>query len=66
MRLRRSQWPWLASVGRCSPPGFSAVQAGQCLRLPVPYPVPFWLQRISLFRWVKVTMASPHLCLRYP
>ena len=26
----------------------------------------FWLQRISLLRWVKVTMAQPHLRLRYP
>jgi hypothetical protein len=40
MRLPRSQLPWLASVGRCSPPGFSAVHAGQCRRLPAPYPVP--------------------------
>jgi hypothetical protein len=39
--LLRSQFPWFASVGRCSPPGFSAVQTGQYRRLPAPYPVPF-------------------------
>src|SRR5262249_54028636 len=27
-RLLRSQLPWLTSVGRCSPPGFWAVQTG--------------------------------------
>ena len=32
-RLLRSQFPWCASVGRCSPPGLSAVQTGQCLSL---------------------------------
>ena len=26
----------------------------------------FWLQRISLFRWVAFTMAQPSLRLRYP
>jgi hypothetical protein len=46
-----------------------AVQAGQWLRLPAPYPVPFWLQRISLLHWVMVTMAhytfacAVHRCL---
>jgi hypothetical protein len=30
---------------------------GQWFRLPAPSPVPFWLQRVSLLRWVKVTMA---------
>src|SRR5262252_7627876 len=39
--LLRSQFPWFASVGRCSPPGLSAVQTGQYRRLPAPYPVPF-------------------------
>ena len=34
-----------------------AVQAGQWIRLPAPYPVPFWLQRLSLLRWVMITMA---------
>ena len=68
-RLLRSQFPWLASVGRCYPPGFSAVQTGQCVRLPAPYPVPFWLQRLSLLRWVPLTMAwhtfagATHRCL---
>lgn len=58
-RLRRSQLPLLASLGRCFPPGLLAVQTGQCPRLPAPYPLPFWLQRFSLLRWVYVTMA-PH------
>src|SRR5919109_2174183 len=68
-RLLRSQFPWLASVGRCSPPGFSAVQTGQYRRLPAPYPVPFWLQRVSLLRWFAFTMAqctfacAAHRCL---
>jgi hypothetical protein len=68
-RLHRSQFPWLASVGRCSPPGFSAVQTGQYVRLPAPDPVPFWLQRLSLLRGVPLTMAwhtfagATHRCL---
>jgi hypothetical protein len=57
VRFLRSQLPLLASVGRCAPPGFSAVHTGQCGRLPAPYPVPFWLQRVSLLRWVSFTMA---------
>lgn len=36
--LLRSQLPLLASLGRCSPPGFEAVQAGQYRGLPGPYP----------------------------
>ena len=68
-RLLRSQFPWLASVGRCSPPGFSAVHTGQYRRLPAPYPVPFWLQRLSLLRWLAFTVAhrtfayAAHRCL---
>ena len=67
--LLRSQLPLFASVGRCSPPGFLAVQTGQYRRLPAPYPVPFWLQRISLLRWLAFTMAlhtfayATHRCL---
>ena len=67
--LLRSQFPLLASLGRCSPPGLSAVQTGQCLWLPAPYPLPFWLQRFSLLRWIYVTMAhypfacAAHKCL---
>jgi hypothetical protein len=59
----------VASVGRCSPPGFVAVQTGQYRRLPAPYPVPFWLQRVSLLRWFAFTMAlytfayAAHRCL---
>src|SRR5262247_4571854 len=37
--------------------GSLAVQTGQWFRLPAPPPVPFWLQRLSLLRWVEVTMA---------
>ena len=38
-------------------------------RLPVPYPMPFWLQRLSLLRWFAFTMAqctfacAAHRCL---
>src|SRR5207248_8553710 len=46
-RLRRSQLPLVASVGRCCPPGLSAVQAGQWSRPPAPSPVPFCPQRVS-------------------
>jgi hypothetical protein len=59
----------LASVGRCSPPGLLAVRTGQYVRLPAPYPVPCWLQRVSLLRWVPLTMAwhtfagAVHRCL---
>ena len=28
--------------------------------------VAFWLQRVSLLRWLLITMAQPHLRLRYP
>ena len=70
IRLRRSQLPCFASVGRCFPPGFcgsadrsvgSAAGALSCA---------FWLQRLSLLRWVMVTMApytfacAAHRCLR--
>src|SRR4029450_9644121 len=48
----------VASVGRCPPPGFVAVQTGQYRRLPAPYPMPFWLQRVSLLRWFAFTMAQ--------
>ena len=47
-RVRRSPFPWLASGGRCAPPGCSAVRTGQSRRLPAPYPVPLWLQRVRL------------------
>jgi hypothetical protein len=68
-RLLRSRFPWFASIERCYPPGLSAVQTGQYVRLPAPYPVPFWLQRISLLRWVPLTVAwhtfagAAHRCL---
>ena len=38
--LLRSQCPWLTSLGRCSPPGLSAVQTGQYRGMPAPSPVP--------------------------
>jgi hypothetical protein len=56
-RVRRSPFPWLASVGRCAPPGVVAVQTGQSRRRPVPSPGPLWLQRVSLVRWCACTMA---------
>ena len=49
--------------------GSMAVQTGQWFRLPAPSPVPCWLQRLSLLRWVEVTMAhhtfagATHRCL---
>ena len=67
--LLRSQFPWLASVGRCSPPGLSAVQTGQYRRLPAPYPVPFGSSASascagSRSRWLNHTFAyAAHRCL---
>ena len=55
--LLRSQYSWFVSVGRALHRGCLAVHAGQWIRLPAPYPVPFWLQRLSLLRWVMITMA---------
>ena len=60
--LLRSQFPWLTSVGRCSPPGLSAVQTGQYRRLPAPYPVPFGSSASascagSRSRWLSHTFA---------
>ena len=46
--------------------GFLYMQAGQWMRLPAPYPVPFWLQRVSLLRWDCINDGSSHLCLRCP
>jgi hypothetical protein len=69
-RLLRSPFPLLASLGRCFPPALLAGQTGQCLWMPAPYPLPCWLQRLSLLRWVYVTMAphtfacAVHRCLR--
>ena len=61
--LLRSQFPLFASVGRGFPPGLLAVHAGQSFWLPALYPVPFWLQRISLLRWLNLTMAlHPFAC----
>jgi hypothetical protein len=64
--LLRSQFPWLASVGRCSPPGFSTVQTGHWFRMPVSYPVPFGSSASASWRWFEITMAQPHLRLRCP
>jgi hypothetical protein len=62
-RSLRSQFPWLASRGRCYPPGLSAVQPGQYVRLAAPYPAPFWRQRLSLWRGVPLTVAGhPFAC----
>ena len=68
--LLRSQFPWLTSLGRCSPPGLSAVQTGQYRRLPAPYPVPFGSSASascagSRSRWLSHTFAcAAHRCLR--
>jgi hypothetical protein len=67
--LLRSQFPWLTSLGRCSPPGLSAVQTGQYRRLPAPYPVPFGSSASascagSRSRWLSHTFAcAAHRCL---
>jgi hypothetical protein len=59
----------VASVGRCSPPGFLAVQTGQYRRLPAPYPVPFGSSASascagSRSRWLNHTFAcAAHRCL---
>jgi hypothetical protein len=69
MRLLRSQFPLLASLGRCFPPGFSAVLTGQYFRLPAPYPVPFGSSASascagSFSRWLNHTFAcAAHRCL---
>src|SRR2546427_5244103 len=60
--LLRSQCPWLTSLGRCSPPGLSAVQTGPYRRLPAPYPVPFGSSASascagSRSRWLNHTFA---------
>jgi hypothetical protein len=68
--LLRSQFPWITSVGRCSPPGLLAVQTGQYRRLPAPYPVPFGSSASascagSRSRWLNHTFAcAAHRCLR--
>jgi len=68
-RLLRSQFPWLTSLGRCSPPGLSAVQTGQYGGMPAPYPVPFGSSASascagSLSRWLNHTFAyAAHRCL---
>src|SRR5439155_24072126 len=61
-RLLSSQFPWLTSLGRCSPPGLSAVQTGQYGGLPAPYPVPFGSSASascagSRSRWLNHTFA---------
>ena len=68
-RLLRSQFPWLTSLGRCSPPGLSAVQTGQYRGMPAPYPVPFGSSASascagSRSRWLNHTFAcAAHRCL---
>ncbi len=68
--LLRSQLPLLASLGRCFPPGLSAVQTGQYRRLPVPYPVPFGSSASAscagqCSRWLNHTFTfAAHRCLR--
>ena len=68
--LLRSQFSLFASVGRCSPPGFSTVQTGHWFRMPVSYPVPFGSSASascagSLSRWLNHTFAyAARRCLR--
>jgi hypothetical protein len=70
MRLLRSQLPLCASLGRCSPPGFSAVPAGQYRRVPAPYPVPFGSSASASCagcrsQWLNHTCTCvAHRCLR--
>src|SRR5215831_4945858 len=65
-RLLRSQFPWLASVGRCSPPGFcgsahrSVSKAAGALSCAILAPAPQPLALVGLHG------GSPHLCLRCP
>ncbi len=67
--LPRSQFALLASLGRCFPPGFSAVRTGQYFRLPAPYPLPFGSSVSascagSFSRWLNHTFAcAVHRCL---
>ena len=62
----RSQFPWFTSVGRYFPPGFLAVQTGQISDSAGAVSCACWLQRVSLLRWVVLTMALPYLRLRCP
>ena len=68
--LRRSQFPWFASLGRCSPPGVCGSAGRSVLTAAGALSCAFWLQRVSLLRWVMVTMAqytfacAVHRCLR--
>ena len=68
-RFLRSQFPWLTSLGRCSPPGLSAVQTGQYRGMPAPYPMPFGSSASascagSRSRWLNHTFAcAAHRCL---
>ena len=62
-RFRRSPGPWLTSVGRCSPPGWSAVQTGQYRGMPAPSPVPLGSSASAsgagaLARWLHPPFAS--------
>jgi hypothetical protein len=67
--LLRSQLPLLASLGRCSPPGVSAVHTGQYRGLPAPYPVSFDSSVSASYagspsRWLNHTFAfAAHRCL---
>ena len=56
--LLRSQFPWCASVGRCSPPGFCGSADRSVSKAAGALSCAFWLQRVSLLRWVVFTMAQ--------
>ena len=57
-RLLRSQFPWFASVGRCSPPGFCGSAHRSVWKAAGALSCAFWLQRVSLLRWFAFTMAQ--------
>jgi hypothetical protein len=50
--------PMVASVGRCSPPGFSGSAHRSVSKAAGALSCAFWLQRVSLLRWFAFTMAQ--------
>jgi len=62
--------PIVASVGRCSPPGFCGSAHRSVSKAAGALSCAFWLQRVSLLRWLAFTMAhytfayAAHRCLR--
>src|SRR5215475_8689326 len=56
--LLRSQFPWLTSLGRCSPPGFCGRADRSVSKAAGALSWAFWLQRVSLLRWFAFTVAQ--------